>query len=363
MNKSENNQDQSHLFSGNIFIFQAFDIGEDINLEKVRQSGTVLIRPLTLSKYFKNYHTPLPIDLPHPHESSKFISSNLHSFGVISLAYKVPFHDTLENLRKKLVSIDSEFQEQGVVDASSIFKMIKKYVKHERFFHLRTSYVVIQVDPRPDKISVVGFKDRYGSVIASLLRFETESLSEYQKGEILDSAMGYYREDLFIIDTQAAFVYDDEYEDILDLFEFANIQQLELQYFDRMLDQQLNVVYQREVRTLPLKAYIPLIGSLPRDLIGSLGILKVEISVIIERLESSIKIAGEEFISELYAVLVDKLDLKNWKESINTKLEIIRDMNTFHQNKVDSIREDFLSILIIVLIFIELVVGILSYLK
>lgn len=362
MNESDS-KNQERIFSGNIFIFQAFDIGEDINLEKVRQSDTLLIRPLTLSKYFKNYHTPLPIDLPHPHASSKFISSNLHGFGVISLAYKIPFNDTLENVRKRLVGIDSEFQEQGVIDAGSIFKAIKKDVKQARFFHLRTSYVVIQVDPQPDNVSVVAFKDAYAGVLASLLRFETENLSEYQKDEILNSAIGYYREDLFIIDTQAAFVYDDEYEEILDLFEFANIQQLELQYFDRMLDQQLNVVYQREVRTLPLKAYMPFIGSLPRDLIGSLGILKVEISVIIERLESSIKIAGEEYISELYGLLVDKLDLKNWKESIDTKLEIIKDINSFYQSKVDSIREDFLSVLIIVLIFIELIVGILSYLK
>lgn len=355
-------KNRQHIFSGNIFIFQAFDIGEDINLEQVRQSEAILVRPLALSKYFKNYHTPLPIDLPHPHASSKFNHSNLHSFGVISLAYKIPFRDTLENVRRKLATIDPEFQEQGVIDASSIYRIIKQYVKQARFFHLRTSYVVIQVDPQPE-LSVVNFKDLYAGVIASLLRFETENLSEYQKDEILNSAMGYYREDLFIIDTQAAFVYDDEYEDILDLFEFANIQQLELQYFDKMLDQQLNVVYQREVRSLPLKVYMPFFGSLPKDLIGSLGILKVDISVIIERLESSIKIAGEEYISEIYSVLVEKLDLKKWKESINTKLEIIKDINSVYQNKVDSIREDFLSVLIIVLIFIELIVGILSYLK
>ena len=157
--KDANNSNQQHIFSGNIFIFQAFDIGEDINLDKVRQSDAVLVRPLTLSKYFKNYHTPLPIDLPHPHASSKFSRSNVHGFGVISLAYKIPFKDTLENVRKKLVTIDSEFQEQGVIDASSIFKVIKQYVKQPRFFHLRTSYVVIQVDPQPENISVVNFKD------------------------------------------------------------------------------------------------------------------------------------------------------------------------------------------------------------
>jgi len=361
----ENNEsiDQSRIFSGNIFIFQAFDIGEDINLEKVRQSAPVLVRPLELSKYFKNYHTPLSIDLPHPHSSSKCISSHLHSFGVISLAYKIPFHDTLEQMRRKLINYDAEFLEQSVVDASSVFKAIKHLIKQPRFFHLRTYYVVIQVDSQPD-LSVVDLKNSYGGTIASLLRFETEHLSEYQKNEILDDAIGYYRGDLFIVDTQAAFVYDEEYGEILDLFEFANIQQLELHYFDRMLDQQLNTVYQREVKALPFKTYLPFASAfLQNDPITLLGNLKVDISVIIERLTSSIKLAGEEYISEVYALLVEKMDLKNWKESIDDKLEIIKDINMVYQSKVDAIREDSLSLLIIILIFIELVVGILSYFK
>lgn len=352
----------NNVFSGNIIIFQAFDVGEDVNLEQVRQLNSILVRPLTLSKYFKNYHTPLPIDLPHPHSSSKCISANIHGFGVISLVYKIGFRETLDDLRKRINLLDAEFQEQGVTDATSIFKTIKKEIKQARFFHLRTSYVVIQIDPQPN-LSLVALKDTYGSSIASLLRFETENLSEYQKNEILDSAIGYYRGDLFIIDTQAAFVYDDEYGEILDLFEFANIQQLELQYFDRMLDQQLNVVYQREVRALPLKAYMPFIGSLPKDQLGSLNILKVDISVIIERLKSSIKLAGEEYISELYALLLEKLDLNNWQASIDNKLEIIKNINDVYQEKIDTIREDSLSLLIILLIFIELVVGILNYFK
>lgn len=358
MNEHTTNQ----LFSGNVFIFQAFDIGEDVNLEHIKQTHSVMARPISLSKYFKNYHIPLPVDLPHPHTSSKCISANIHSFGVISLVYKIPFQETLENLRRRFNALDSEFQEQGVLDAGSIFKAIHHDVKQPRFFHLRTSYVVIQVDSQPE-LTTVALKDTFGGTIASLLRFETESLSEYQKNEILDSAIGYYRGDLFIIDTQAAFVYDEEYSEILDLFEFANIQQMELQYFDRMLDQQLNVVYQREVRALPLKAYMPFIGSLPKDQIGSLNILKVDISVIIERLKSSIKLAGEEYISELYALLVDRLDIDNWKASIDAKLQIIQDINTVYQAKIDTIREDSLTMLIIVLIFIELVVGILNYFK
>ena len=45
---------KSRIFSGNIFIYQAFDIGEDIDLEKAQQkaalSKPILMRCLNISK-------------------------------------------------------------------------------------------------------------------------------------------------------------------------------------------------------------------------------------------------------------------------------------------------------------------------
>lgn len=361
--RKENIQEKSPKFTGNIFFYYAYDIGDDINLEALETSKEVLTRPFVLSKYFKGYHIPLSIDLPHPHSSSNCVSTKIHNFGVISLAYQIQVHDSLENIRKMLNDLDNECSEQSIDDAQSVFKKIKNYTKQTRFFHLRSSYVVIQIDQQPDSIYVTDLKKNYGGIITSLLRFETETLSESQKNAMLDSALGYYRGDMIIIDIDSAFIYDDEYEDILDLFEFANIQQLELQYYDRLLAQQLNVVYHREMEGLPLKAYLPFFGTWMKDPVSDLGMLKVEISSIIERLEGAVKSIGEVYVTETYDLLVEKLDLNGWKESINKKLDIIKDIHLVYQNKIDIIREDLLSVLIIVLIFIELVVGILTYLK
>lgn len=350
----------NHIFSGNIFIFHAFDVGDDINLDAIRTSQVVMSQPLTLPKYFKNYHMPLAIDLPHPHATSKFLSCKIHNFGAISLAYKIPFKDTLHNIRAKIDEIDDTFQEQSVSDISAVFKKIKKFIAKPKFFQTRSSYLVIQVDPEPEALDIATLKHRYGSVIASMLRFETETLSEYHKDEILEDAVGYFRGDLIVIDTEATFMYDDEYEEVLNLFEFANIQQLELKYFDRLLDQHLNTIYEGKPHKLPLSAYMPFIGS-SGNAMADLGKLRVDISVITERLESSIKLVGEAYFSELYNLLVEKLDLKNWQESIGRKLEIIQDVRSVYQNQIDTIREDMLSVLVIILIFIELVIGLLNY--
>ncbi len=364
LEKSESKMNAcDHIFSGNIFIFHAFDVGDDIHLEKIEKLSKVTTVPLTLPKYFKQYHTPLAIQLPNPSASPACISCKIHGFGTVSLTYKIPFHDTLENLKKGLEALDIQYQERSITDVQSVFDQIQNYIAQPKFFQTKSSYLVIQIDPEPEIISLTELKDACGGVIASALRFETKVLSEYQKNEILHSATGYFRGDLIIIDSDAAFVYDEEYEDHLDIFEFANIQLLELRYFDRVLDQQLNLIYEGKAQRLPMQAFIPIADLFARDPLPGLGKLKADISVIVERLEDSIKISGQPYLFELYTIIEERLDLKSWYEAIDRKLEIIRDIQVTYQHKTEMIRENILSLLIVILIFIELIVGILSYLK
>ncbi len=195
----------AHTFTGNIFIYHSFDVGEDINLERIKRENLITRQPLALSKYFKNYHIPLAVELPHPHATSFCDSAKIHSFGVITLRYKIPFNSSLDELRSQIDSIDQEFQNQSVEDANSIFKRIKAAIKQPSFFYLRKSYVLIQVNPQPDIIDAMAVKEQYGSAIASILRFETETLAEHKKNEIIATGFGYYRGDLIIVDTEAAF--------------------------------------------------------------------------------------------------------------------------------------------------------------
>lgn len=356
-------KNQNQEFSGHIYIFHAFDVGDDINLEKVEALRAIKTVPLSLPKYFKNYNAPLAIELPHPNESARCISVKLHSFGAISLTYQIPFTGTLETVRKEFYNEYYQYQEQSVTDLKLIYKKIEPYITQPKFFHTRSSYNIIQVNPEPKKIDLAQLQKQYGNVIASTIRFETETLSEYQRNEILDSAIGYYRGNLVIVDTDTTFIYDDDYQDLLAFIEFANLQQLELQYFDRLLDQKLNAIYETGgSQSIPLAAYFPFLDNIA-DPVAILGKLKVDISVITERLEGSIKIAGDPYYTEFYEQLIKKLDIKIWHDAIERKLEIIKDVLLIYQHKTDVIRENILEVLIVILIFIELIIGILHYVK
>ncbi len=257
------------LFSGNIYIFHAFDVGDDIYLDKISELPNIKSKKFVPPKYFKNYHVPLSIALPQPtKDNATCLSCKIYNFGAISITYKIPFQGSLLNLRKDFSQLYDQYQEQSITDVKSILKIIEPYIVRPKLFDVRSSYIAIQIDPQPNQITVTELQDQYGSIIASTLRFETETLSEEQKNEILESAIGYFRGDLIIVDTDVAFVYDDEFHEISDFFEFANIQQLELRYFDWFLDSQLNRIYEEGSQKLPLKSYLPFIGTLTSDPVG-----------------------------------------------------------------------------------------------
>ncbi|MGZ6251235.1 MAG: hypothetical protein ACXWL2_04345 [Candidatus Chromulinivorax sp.] len=350
----------SHIFSGHVYIFFAFDVGEDINFQGLKQTKNCTITPVHLSKFFKNYHAPVTIDLTDKEITDYCMDAKIHQFGAISLTYKIPVSATFQDLKSQLIAIDEEYQPRSIKDALTIYKLIKPYISKPNFFHLQSYYTVVQIE-QDQEFSGVQLKEHFSHEIAALLRFETQRLSEHHRKEILNSSVGYFKTDLIIIDTEAAFIYDPQYAELLDFFEFGNIQQLELQYFDKLLDKQMTAIYEDKIRALPFFAYLPFIGSTYFDPVGELAKLKVDISVITERLENSIKLVGETYFSEIYDQIVLNLDLKNWKDSIEKKFKIIKEVQYDYQNKIDTTREDILTTLIIILIMIELLVAIIKH--
>lgn len=351
------------LFTGNILLFYAFDVGDDIDLEHIQQKGLVDTCVVPLSAYFKNYHLPLSFlmseDGPDgkPLPDSRCITSKMYHFGVFSFCYRIPFQDTFEDLKLKIIDIKKSFDEKSDVDAKRVFKKVAPAIKKPHFYNLKNSYFAVQVYPFKSKITPEEFKESYGSKIASLLKLEVYALSDYQTDEILASTIGYYGQDLMIIDTEASFVYDDEYFEQLEFFESANIQKLELQYFDRVLDQKLNYFYSQKAYKVPITAYIPLIGERMDLPVSRLAKMRVDISVITERLENSIKLAGSAYYSKLYSMLVKKMEIKEWRDSINRKLDIFRDLYSVYQDRLDTIHEEVLTVVIIILIAFEAFVA------
>lgn len=346
------------IFSGTLYFFYGFDIGDDIDIKKLQETKNELFN-LYKSSLYKTYNKPILLNIKKMSLSQYCISSSLYSFGVISLRYAFPFSAPLEEL-KNIINREYDLAEKySYNDAKAIFQEIKNLIREARFFNLSKSYVLIQFNTK-ESISPYEFKNHYAQEITSLLRFEIENLSEYKKNEILADAFGYYRGDLLIVDFNSALAYDSEYEDIVDIFEYANIKHMELQFFDRALEKQLNFSYDRQAFKVPLWAYLPIIG-MKFNPIAELARLRVDISVVCERLWSSIKFSDEPYYLEIYHMLHKKLEFDSWQKSIDKKLEIISHILETHEYKVSNMRHDVLNLLIIFLIFLETLLAVLHF--
>ena len=353
------------VLNGNLLLFFAYDVGEEIDNDMVKSQGLLNVNDAYLSSYFKNYHIPLSFSmkdssdevvLPAAQGQSR-ISSKLYNFGVLSFCYRVPFESTFEDLKTKIIEVERFFEDKSDYDAKRVLHDLMPAIRKPRFYNSKSSYLAVHVNPMHDIITPQELKDRYGERIASLLRFEMQNLSVYQKNDILSSTTGYYGEDMVIIDTDASFVYDDEYVEALEFFEYANIEKVELQYFDRLLDQKLNFFYSQDSFTVPWAAYFPLIGERMDLPVSRLVKLRVDISVVTERLENSIKSTGDSFFLTMYSMLVKKMLIKDQREAINRKLNIIKDLYTVYQDRLDTIHEELLTIVIIVLIAVEVFIA------
>lgn len=356
----------SERVTGNILLFYAFDVGDDIDLDLIHKKDLVPTYTVPQSPYFKDYHVPLAFRLLEPENGSVIeredaVLNKIHHFGVISLCYKVSFDDTFENLKKKFIEIQESYESIGEADARAVFKNIFSAIRKPHFYNLKNDYFAVHVNPIEGKLTADEFKEKYGGKIASLLRFETQVLSEYQQDDILESATGYYGEDFIVIDSEASFVYDDEYFEPMEFFELANVQQLELQYYDRVLDGKLAFFYQQEQYKIPAKSYIPLIGRRFELPITKLVRLRVDISVVTDRLDHSIKRTGDAYYSKLYSMLVHKLSLGEWRDSISRKLDIIQDLHSVHQAQLDTVHEEMLTMVIIILIAVEVIAVFLGH--
>jgi hypothetical protein len=347
-------------FNGNILIFYAYDVGDSIDTNKIRQKKMIDVVTATPFPHFKNYHVPLSVSLPNREDGtsrSDCISLKVHNFGAISFCYKIPFCETLDHLKVKLIESVEQYGKISADDAATVFEMIKGSILEPAFFNLNNMYYAVQLDNKDAAIDNKSLVKNYGHMIASLLRLETKVMAEYQRSDILESATGYFSSDTVIIDGEAAFIFDSEYFDTLEFLELANIQKLELQTFDKMLDKRLSFFYSSDTYKIPWKAYVPLLGSRVDSLLVDLARLRVDISVISERVNNHVNMTGDSYFEELYELLIKKMKLKQWKVAIDEKLSIISEMYTVRKNRLETIREEMLTVVIIILIAIEATIA------
>lgn len=190
-----------------------------------------------------------------------------------------------------------------------------------------------------------------------VLMGEQNNFSQQIRDEMMQNALSYTKDDIAILSWDTALICDREDPlDLMDLIEYANVQLLELRYYDEKLTRQMAQMYtdidsaDRLNRFSRLKLYHSIMKRLME--------LYADITEIKEKINNLIKITEDVFYAKVYASALRVLRIQQWSEGVNRKIDLILQNYTMLSNEVNVQHSNFLEWMIIVLITLEFALAI-----
>lgn len=367
---------QNTIKKGRILIYRVYDIGEEIDLEKVQkilEQETTARSKLRLKKINQQAvivsNDPLSLSLgnypyiDHGMEFNPEVSAKIWEFGTLSLTFDFPIADgcTIDQLRL----ISDKIQNYELLDtyargkARELTQQIKGSMAKITDWEVYEDYILYFIEKFNldyEDASVI-FNDE--DIAALILNEDKNLLSDQINERIYSSKLQYYKNDLAVIDWNSAFIIEPSGSlDIPDVIEFALNQLLEMRYYDDLLDKKLKELYS----AVELKE-MNIFSSRYTDLALEAGQRYIEIAEIVESVENSIKIIGDLYHSTVFRTASKKFRFPDWQSSIDNKLDNMAELCKLLLDNITSKRSHLLEVIIIVLISVELIPFIMEVMK
>jgi len=194
--------------------------------------------------------------------------------------------------------------------------------------------------------------ETFGAQFAQMIRGEASELSEEETDHILQSRMSYHPEDLVVVGSEAAVVYDTPSGagPTIEILEYATIQLLELKHYDEVLTNLLSEVYSSlEGRT----------GFLARWRFARaaerLGTMRLGVRKLTERIDNSKKFLSDSYSARLYRMVAARLGVPDYRRLVDDKLRIAADLYRFMMDRFHQGSAFVLELMIVIILIIDLV--------
>jgi hypothetical protein len=273
------------------------------------------------------------------------VIARVYDIGAISFCfvYEDPAADfsVLSEIAFKFAGQEglSDFFFQNLTKLGEIIRPhIRNFAIDKDFFEDYTVYVT---DRRDDAVDPV-----------PLLIGEPTAISPQMREEIIRNSLSYTPDDLAIISWDSALLCNPEVPtDLIDLIEYANVQVLELRYYDRELTRQMEKMYDdiehadRMWRFLRMHQYHAIMGKQMETY--------AEISEIIEKVNNLIKVTEDVYYARVYATALKVFRSGQWSRSVSRKIDVIQENYSMLSDEVRIQHSTFLEWVIIILIAME----------
>jgi hypothetical protein len=351
---------------GQILALFAFDLGYGVSLERLQtllQASAV--QPLSSRKltppYIQYARPPRRIslgttDIFRGREGAVHVT--LFDFGAASLTYQwqLPSLELagMPELAKQVYSLNLEADAKHRIERLS--EAIASAIDRPGLSTLVEDFYIFVLEELNPPLTAEELLARQSPALAQLLRLDTAPLSRVQQEEALSSRISYYVNDLVLIDWNAAVIYDQDYEDTTNVLELLNIELLEARYIDAQLDNHIEgyskIVHSRAFLPIPLR-------SPYKKAIREMAELRIDSSLLAERVENSLKLVGDLYLARVYSAATQRLHLREWDNIISRKLDIVANFYQLLTDRVGSAQSQTLELVVVVLILVELLISLL----
>jgi hypothetical protein len=357
----------ARIVRGQVIGLFAFDVGYEVSLEKLSAMlATTPVHPLSRKKRTPTYmqYTKPPQILSLGVATGHFaiagnIQATIFDFGAVSVAYRWPIGQGNEVSLEELPQVSHDLYNLDLglhakEQAESLMMKIEPAIYRPRLADLVEDYYLFIIEELDRPMSASELLSEYRGLLARTLRFETADLSHSQQDEALAQAISYYENDLALVDWNSAIIYDRDYEDTATVLELINVEMVEARYIDQQLDRKINdygaLVRKRIELPIPLRTPY-------KQAIQDLAELRVESSLLNERVENALKLIGDLYLARLHSAAASRFYLHEWDQIITRKLEIISDFYQMLNDRVHTAQSQALEVIIVLLILVELVLA------
>jgi len=291
----------------------------------------------------------LPIVVEREGRSVEFSAvARVYDIGVISLCFihEDPAGDraTLEDVAFRFTGQEglAEFFLQYLTTLAEIIKPhIKNFAIDPDFYEDYSIYITDKRDDSADPVP--------------LLLGDRTCVSPQIHEDIVKNSLSYSDNDLVVLSWDSALLCGpDSPTDLIDLIEFANVQVLELRYYDRELTREMARMYDDIEYADRLSWFAR--GRKYHDIMKHQMKTSAEISETIEKVDNLIKVTEDVYYARVYAAALKILRSGQWSESVSRKIDVIRENYSMLSDEVRIQHSNFLEWIVILLIAFEIVV-------
>jgi hypothetical protein len=338
-------------------FYRIYDIGREIDLDWLEKAlaknyftaRTSFVR--VKQKSIMIEEPPLMIQM-HPirveRDGKPFefsVVARVYDIGAISFCFIFENQDahysTLEEIAFLFAGQEglSEFYVQYLKTLGEIIRPhIRNFAIDPDFFEDYTVYVTNHRDDTLDHVP--------------LLIGEKTNISQQIREDILKNSLSYTTDDLAILSWDSALLCSpDSPTDIIDLIEFANVQVLELRYYDRELTREMEKMYDDIEHADRLSQFGR--SRQYHAIMAKQMETYAEISEVIEKVDNLIKVTEDVYYARVYATALKVLRSGLWSESVSRKIDVIRENYSMLSDEVRIQHSNFLEWVIIILIALE----------